>query len=114
MMIDSLGVGSLVGFLVVIVTVIVSWYIATNKSDWYVPVSWILVSLSLSTMALLSINGLEKAVFGFLITYVALSWIPPLIGFHVGVDALSILLMTSIIALIEFIVVFIARLLDFA
>ncbi|MFQ4145846.1 hypothetical protein [Chlorogloeopsis sp. ULAP02] len=99
------GSGAVVGSFVVILTVTLIWFLViTKKTDWYVPASWFLVCLTLGTLFTLSyLRGLGAAA-GFLTAYVALSWIPPFMGFHVGMEALSILIVTSVIAAIEFII----------
>ncbi len=48
------------------------------------------------------VGGLITAA-SFTVTYTLLSVIPPLVGFHVGVDAISVLMISSIIITVELI-----------
>lgn len=101
----ALGSGAVVGGVIVIATVLINWSLPVTKSDWYVPVSWSLIGLTLGTMvALFVADGIETTV-GFLMTYMALSWIPLFVGFYVGTEALSALGITSWITLLVFLIV---------
>ncbi len=106
----ALGSGAVVGSVVVIATVLVNWSLPVTKLDWYVPVSWSLIGLTLGTMvALFVADGIETTV-GFLITYMAFTWIPLFVGFYVGTEALSALGVTSWITLLVFLIMLVIKL----
>lgn len=104
--------GAVIASLTVITTVAVIWFtLIIKQPKLYVPVSWLLTVPTIGIVLVMShIYGLE-ATAGFVTAYFTLSWIPLFIGLHLGVEALSVLTVTSIIITIEFILIFLSQVL---
>ncbi|MBV6626102.1 MAG: hypothetical protein KI793_24735 [Rivularia sp. (in: Bacteria)] len=111
--------GIVIGTITVITTVAIIWFtIIIRQSNLYVPVSWLLTIPTIGIVFLLSyVYGFEVTT-GFVTAYLALSWIPLFLGLHAGMEAQSVLNITSIVITVEFIFIFIfqliSKLIDFS
>jgi len=94
--------GSVAAFGCTITTVLVIWCIVSLQlGNWYVPVSWLLVGLSICAVAGLAVSAGWLAAISFAVTYILLSVVPPFVGFHIGTEALAALMVSSLIITVE-------------
>lgn len=115
MAISAVIEGSIVAFGCIVVTVAAIWgTIMAQAASWYVPVSYLMLGFSMCAMAGTSVFGGWLAATSFAITYAFLSFVPPRVGFHVGVDALSALFVGSMIIGIELVAIVVLRLIHLA
>ena len=102
MSISSVIQGSAAAFGCTLVTVAVIWCdVMLQAASWYVPVSWLMIGLNIFAMTGIAITRDWIAATSFAITYAFLFIVPPLVGFHVGVEALAALWGSSIIIAVE-------------
>lgn len=113
MILNTSLIGIVIGTITVITTVAVIWFtIIIRQPNLYVPVSWLLIIPTIGTVFLLSyIYGLEVTI-GFVTAYLALSWIPLLLGLHPGIEAQSALSIASIVITVEFLFIVIFQLIS--
>ncbi|AFY57208.1 hypothetical protein Riv7116_4795 [Rivularia sp. PCC 7116] len=96
-------IGTVIGTITVITTVTIIWLLTIIKqADLYVAVSWLLTIPTMTVFLLSYIYGFEVTT-SFVAAYLALSWIPLFLGLNPGIEAQSVLSLTSIIITVEFI-----------
>jgi hypothetical protein len=105
--------GSVAAIGCIAITVVAIWRIMTPQTaNLYILVSWFMIGLTICVMGVIALLGGWVAATSFAITYILLTFVPLFVGFHVGVDAISCLVVGSIIITIEIMIIIMLQLIQ--